>query len=150
MSAQMKPMKQMKTTIQTALGTALLLMAAMTATNGSAAAQVAGADAPAAHPTRLTGQWTESVDRNRPGITFYIEKLTFTADGRFEQINNVICNLDNCPAFKIGVNTGTYRTEGRTIHLYGNLSDLHGAVRSSNSIVLDQHVLHRTAADASE
>ncbi|MFD3472861.1 hypothetical protein ACFWWM_42405 [Streptomyces sp. NPDC058682] len=141
---------QMKTTIQSALGTGLLLLAAMTATSGSAAAQVAGADAPAAHQARLTGQWTESVDKDRPGITLYIQKLTFTADGRFEQINNVICNLDNCPVFKIGVNTGTYRTEGRTIHLDGNLSDLDGAVRSSNTIVLDKHVLHRTAADASE
>ncbi|MFE7097264.1 hypothetical protein [Streptomyces erythrochromogenes] len=140
----------MKTTIQSALGTALLLLAGMTVTSGSAAAQVAGANAPTAHPARVTGQWTEPVDRNRPGITFYIEKLTFTADGRFEQINNVICNLDNCPAFKIGVNTGTYRTEGRAIHLHGNLTDLHGTVRSSNTIVLDQHTLHRTAADTSE
>ncbi|WP_189748201.1 hypothetical protein [Streptomyces nojiriensis] len=141
---------QMKTTIQSALGTALLLLAAMTATSGSAAAQVAGADAPAAHQARLTGQWAESVDKDRPGITLYIQKLTFTADGRFEQINNVICNLDDCPVFKIGVNTGTYRTEGRSIHLDGNLSDLHGTVRSSNTIVLDKHVLHRTAADASD
>ncbi|MFG2342397.1 hypothetical protein [Streptomyces yangpuensis] len=140
----------MKTTIQSALGTALLLLAGMTATSGSAAAQVPGADAPAAHPVRLTGQWTESVDRNRPGITFYIQKLTFTADGRFEQINDVICNLDDCPAFKIGVNTGTYRTEGKSIHLDGNLSDLHGAVRSSNTIVLDEHVLHRTPSGAAE
>ncbi|MET9570118.1 hypothetical protein ACFYNW_07100 [Streptomyces virginiae] len=140
----------MKTTIQSALGTALLLLAAITATSGSAAAQVAGADTPVADQARLTGQWTEAVDRNRPGITFYIQKLTFTADGRFEQINNVICNLDNCPAFKIGVNTGTYRTEGRTIHLDGNLSDLHGAALSSNIIVLDKHLLHRTAADATE
>ncbi|MFE5676766.1 hypothetical protein [Streptomyces erythrochromogenes] len=139
---------QMKTTIQSALGTALLLLAGMTATSGSAAAQVAGADVPTAHQARLIGHWTESVDRNRPGITFYVQKLTFTADGRFEQINNVICNLDDCPAFKIGVNTGTYRTEGRTIHLDGNLSDLRGAVRSSNTIVLDKHVLHRTTADA--
>ncbi|MGW6615277.1 hypothetical protein ACWGA0_17745 [Streptomyces erythrochromogenes] len=138
----------MKTTIQSALGTALLLLAGMTATSGSAAAQVAGADVPTAHQARLIGQWTESVDRNRPGITFYVQKLTFTADGRFEQINNVICNLDDCPAFKIGVNTGTYRTEGRTIHLDGNLSDLRGSVRSSNTIVLDKHVLHRTTADA--
>ncbi|MFJ3518740.1 MULTISPECIES: hypothetical protein [unclassified Streptomyces] len=140
----------MKTTMQSALGTALLLLAAMTATSGSAAAQVAGADAPAAHQTRLTGQWAESVDKDRPGITLYIQKLTFTADGRFEQINNVICNLDDCPVFKIGVNTGTYRMEGRTIYLDGNLSDLHGAVRSSNTIVLDKHVLHRTAADVRE
>ncbi|MFJ3964904.1 hypothetical protein [Streptomyces sp. NPDC090036] len=141
---------QMKTTMQSALGTALLLLAATTATSGSAAAQVAGADAPAGLQARLTGQWAESVDKDRPGITLYIQKLTFTADGRFEQINNVICNLDDCPVFKIGVNTGTYRTEGRTIHLDGNLSDLHGAVRSSSTIVLDTHVLHRTAADASE
>ncbi|MFF4429787.1 hypothetical protein ACFYZ4_11545 [Streptomyces sp. NPDC001513] len=140
----------MKTTMQSALGTALLLLAAMTATSGSAAAQVAGADAPAAHQARLTGQWTESVDKDRPGVTLYIQKLTFTADGRFEQINNVICNLDDCPVFKIGVNTGTYHTEGRTIHLDGNLSDLHGTVRSSNTIVLDKHVLHRTTADAWE
>ncbi|MFJ7779733.1 hypothetical protein [Streptomyces yangpuensis] len=140
----------MKTTIQSAWGTALLLLAAMTATSGSAAAQVPGADAPAADRARLTGQWTESVDKNRPGITLYVQKLTFTADGRFEQINNVICNLDDCPAFKIGVNTGTYRTEGKTIHLYGNLSDLHGAVRSSNTIVLDEHVLHRTTGDTPE
>ncbi|MGZ9929232.1 hypothetical protein ACXNSR_05000 [Streptomyces sp. NC-S4] len=139
---------QMKTTIRSAMGTALLLLAAMTVTSGSAAAQVAGEDAPAAHQARLTGQWTESVDENRPGITLYIEKLTFTADGRFEQINNVICNLDDCPAFKIGVNTGTYRTEGRAIHLDGNLSDLHGAVLSAGTIVLDKHVLHRTATDA--
>ncbi|WP_405426430.1 hypothetical protein [Streptomyces erythrochromogenes] len=138
----------MKTTIQSVLGTALLLLAGMTATSGSAAAQAAVADAPSAHPARLTGQWTEPVDRNRPGITFYIEKLTFTADGRFEQINNVICNLDQCPAFKIGVNTGTYRTEGRTIHLHGNLTDLHGTVRGSNTLVLDKHTLHRTVADA--
>ncbi|MFB6820645.1 hypothetical protein ACFCXA_03520 [Streptomyces virginiae] len=147
----------MKTTTQSVWGTALLLLAAMTATGGSAAAQVtgadaqaAGADAPAAHQARLTGQWSESVDTNRPGITFYIKKLTFTADGHFEQINDVICNLDNCPAFKIGVNTGTYRTEGRTVHLDGNLSDLHGAVRSNNTIVLDKHVLHRTATDSWE
>ncbi|MFI1446191.1 hypothetical protein [Streptomyces virginiae] len=139
----------MKTTIRSAVGTTLLLLAAMTATTGSAAAQVP-ADAPAAGQTRVTGQWTESVDKDRPGITFYIEKLTFTADGRFEQINNVICNLDNCPAFKIGVNTGTYRTAGKTIHLDGNLSDLHGTVRSSNTIVLDHHLLHRGAADASQ
>ncbi|MFJ2753574.1 hypothetical protein [Streptomyces sp. NPDC087297] len=139
----------MKKTIQSALGTAMLVLAAMTATSGPAVAQVPGTDVPAAGQARLTGQWTESVDKNRPGITFYIQKLTFTADGRFEQINNVICNLDNCPAFKIGVNTGTYRTEGRAIHLDGNLSDLHGAVLHSNSIVLDKHVLHRTAADAS-
>lgn len=137
----------MKTTIQSALGTALLLLAAMTATSGSAAAHTTGTDAPAAHRARLAGQWTEYVDKNRPGITFYIQKLTFTTDGRFEQINNVICNLDDCPAFKIGVNTGTYRTEGRAIHLDGNLSDLHGTVRSGNSIVLDAHVLHRTPAD---
>ncbi|MFE6839663.1 hypothetical protein ACFVFI_33165 [Streptomyces sp. NPDC057705] len=136
--------------MQSALGTALLLLAAMTATSGSAAAQVAGADAPAAHQARPTGQWTESVNKDRPGITLYIQKLTFTADGRFEQINNVICNLDDCPVFKIGVNTGTYRTEGKTIHLDGNLSDLHGTIRSSNTIVLDKHVLHRTAADAWE
>ncbi|WP_030722164.1 hypothetical protein [Streptomyces sp. NRRL S-237] len=141
---------QMKTTMQSALGTALLLLAAMTATNGSAAAQVTGADAPAADQARLTGQWAESVDKGRPGITLYIQKLTFTADGRFEQINDVICNLDDCPVFKIGVNTGTYRTEGRTIHLDGNLSDLHGAVRNSNTIVLDKHVLHRAATDAWE
>ncbi|MEV6681558.1 hypothetical protein AB0N09_32505 [Streptomyces erythrochromogenes] len=140
----------MKTTIQSAMGTALLLLAAMTATSGSAAAQVPETDTPTARQARLTGQWTESVDKNRPGITFYVQKLTFTADGRFEQINNVICNLENCPAFKIGVNTGTYRTEGRTIHLDGNLSDLHGVVRSGNTVVLDQHVLHRMAADASE
>ncbi|WP_030829108.1 MULTISPECIES: hypothetical protein [unclassified Streptomyces] len=140
----------MKTTIQSALGSALLLLAAVTATSGSAAAQVAGVGAPAADQARLTGQWTESVDKNRPGITFYIQKLTFTADGRFEQINNVICNLDNCPAFKIGVNTGTYRTEGRAIHLDGNLSDLHGAVLNNNTVVLDKHVIHRTAADASQ
>ncbi|MFF3675850.1 hypothetical protein ACFYYS_17970 [Streptomyces sp. NPDC002120] len=138
----------MKTTMQSALGTALLLLAALTAASGSAAAQVAGVDAPAAHQARLTGQWTESVDKERPGVTLYIQKLTFTADGRFAQINNVICNLDDCPVFKIGVNTGTYRTEGRTIHLDGNLSDLHGTVRSSNTIVLDKHVLHRTTADA--
>ncbi|KJY20280.1 hypothetical protein VR43_16455 [Streptomyces sp. NRRL S-104] len=111
---------------------------------------MAGVGAPAADQARLTGQWTESVDKNRPGITFYIQKLTFTADGRFEQINNVICNLDNCPAFKIGVNTGTYRTEGRAIHLDGNLSDLHGAVLNNNTVVLDKHVIHRTAADASQ
>ncbi|MFD5618705.1 hypothetical protein [Streptomyces yangpuensis] len=140
----------MKTTIQSALGTALLLLAGMTATSGTAAAQVSGTDAPTAHSARLTGQWTESVDRNRPGITFYIQKLTFTADGRFEQISDVICNLDDCPAFKIGVNTGTYRTEGKAIHLDGNLSDLHGVVRGSNTIVLDEHVLHRMPADASE
>ncbi|MFG2976889.1 hypothetical protein ACGFYY_28355 [Streptomyces sp. NPDC048331] len=140
----------MKTTIQSALGTTLLLLVAMTATTGSAAAQAAEAGAPAAERTPVTGRWTESVDRNRPGITFYTEKLTFTADGRFEQISNVICNLDDCPAFKIGVNTGTYRTTGRTIHLDGNLSDLHGTVRSSNTLVLDQHVLHRTAADTVE
>ncbi|MFB6613586.1 hypothetical protein ACFCV9_05120 [Streptomyces sp. NPDC056367] len=140
----------MKTKIQSVLGTALLLLAAVTATSGSATAQVTGAAAPDAHGARLTGQWTESVDRNRPGITHYIQKLTLTADGRFAQINNVICNLDNCPVFKIGVNTGTYRTEGRTIHLDGNLSDLHGAVRNSNTIVLDTHVLHRTAADPSD
>ncbi|OLZ71112.1 hypothetical protein AVW11_06805 [Streptomyces amritsarensis] len=140
----------MKTTIQSALGTALLLLAGMTATSGSAVAQAPGADVPTPHPARLTGQWTEPVDKNRPGITFYIQKLTFTADGRFEQINNVICNLDDCPAFRIGVNTGTYRTEGRSIHLDGNLSDLHGALRSSNTIVLDEHVLHRTTAGASE
>ncbi|MFD6109732.1 hypothetical protein ACFWG0_06410 [Streptomyces yangpuensis] len=138
----------MKTTIRSALGTVLL--AAMTATSGSAAAQEARADAPAADHARLTGQWTEPVDKNRPGITFYIQKLTFTADGRFEQINDVICNQDDCPAFRIGVNTGTYRTEGRTIHLDGNLSDLHGAVRSSNTIVLDKHVLHRTMGEASK
>ncbi|MBZ9600203.1 hypothetical protein NRK68_33615 [Streptomyces yangpuensis] len=138
----------MKTTIRSALGTVLL--AAMTATSGSAAAQEARADAPAADHARLTGQWTEPVDKNRPGITFYIQKLTFTADGRFEQINDVICNQDDCPAFRIGMNTGTYRTEGRTIHLDGNLSDLHGAVRSSNTIVLDKHVLHRTTGEASK
>ncbi|MEU6298688.1 hypothetical protein [Streptomyces erythrochromogenes] len=140
----------MKTTIQSALGTTLLLLAALTATTGSAAAQGAQDGAPATEWNRVTGQWTESVDRDRPGITFYTEKLTFTADGRFEQISNVICNLDDCPAFKIGVNTGTYRTAGRTIHLDGNLSDLSGTVRSSNTIVLDHHVLHRTAPDASE
>ncbi|THA86348.1 hypothetical protein [Streptomyces sp. A0592] len=140
----------MKTTIQSALGTTLLLLAAMTATTGSAAAQGAEAGAPAAERARVAGQWTESVDRNRPGITLYTEKLTFTADGRFEQISNVICNLDNCPAFKIGVNTGTYRMSGRTIHLDGNLSDLHGTVRSSNTLVLDQRVLHRTAADTAQ
>ncbi|WP_330294235.1 hypothetical protein [Streptomyces sp. NBC_00503] len=140
----------MKTKTQLVLGTALLLLAAMTATSGSAAAQAAGAVAPTGHTVRLTGHWTESVDANRPGITHYIEKLTFTADGRFEQINNVICNLDNCPMFKIGLNTGTYRTEGRAIHLDGNLSDLHGAARSSNTIVLDKHVLHRTAAGGSK
>ncbi|MGW9070977.1 hypothetical protein ACWGQT_16240 [Streptomyces yangpuensis] len=138
----------MKTTIRSALGTVLL--AAMTATSGSAAAQEARADAPAADHARLTGQWTEPVDKNRPGITFYIQKLTFTADGRFEQISDVICNQDDCPAFRIGVNTGTYRTEGRTIHLDGNLSDLHGAVRSSNTIVLDKRVLHRTTGEASK
>ncbi|MFE6905620.1 hypothetical protein [Streptomyces erythrochromogenes] len=140
----------MKTTIQSALGTTLLLLAALTATTGSAAAQGDQAGAPAAERNRVTGQWTESVDRDRPGITFYTEKLTFTADGRFEQISNVICNLDDCPAFKIGVNTGTYRTAGRTIHLDGNLSDLSGTIRSNNTIVLDHHVLHRTAPDASE
>ncbi|WP_158717809.1 hypothetical protein [Streptomyces sp. NRRL F-2664] len=142
---------QTKKTSRSALGTALLLMAAMTATSGSAAAQAWGADAPAAaEQARLTGRWTEPVDKNRPGITFYTQQLTFTADGRFEQINDVICNLDDCPAFKIGVNTGTYRTEGRTIHLDGNLADLHGVVRSSNTIVLDRRVLHRTGPDASE
>ncbi|MGT2532580.1 hypothetical protein ACU4GG_40065 [Streptomyces nojiriensis] len=140
----------MKTKTQSVLGTALLLLGAMTATGGSAAAQVTEAAAPDAHEARLTGQWTESVDGNRPGITHYIQKLTLTTDGRFEQINNVICNLDNCPVFKIGINAGTYRTEGRTIHLDGNLSDLHGTVRNSHTIVLDTHVLHRTAADASE
>ncbi|MGW4503805.1 hypothetical protein ACWENO_04105 [Streptomyces sp. NPDC004436] len=139
----------MKTTTKSALGTALLLLAAMTATTGSAAAQGVEPGAPAAERARVTGQWTERVDRDRPGITFYTEKLTFTADGRFEQISNVICNQDNCPAFKIGVNTGTYRTAGRTIHLDGNLSDLHGTVRNGNTIVLDHRVLHRTAADAS-
>ncbi|MEV7579164.1 hypothetical protein ACIRUY_27955 [Streptomyces erythrochromogenes] len=138
----------MKTTIQSALGTTLLLLAAMTATTGSAAAQGAQAGTPAAERTRVAGQWTESVDRDRPGITFYTEKLTFTADGRFEQISNVICNQDDCPAFKIGVNTGTYRTAGRTIHLDGNLSDLDGTVRSNNTLVLDGHVLHRTAPDS--
>ncbi|RSS81852.1 hypothetical protein [Streptomyces sp. WAC06614] len=134
----------MKTKIQPVLGTSLLLLVAMTATGGSAAAaQVTGTAAPAAHQARLTGRWTESVDKDRPGITHYIEKLTFTADGRFEQINNVICNLDDCPMFKIGVNTGTYRTEGKTLHLDGNLSDLHGTVRNKNTIVLDGHVLRR-------
>lgn len=136
----------MKTNTRLLLGTALLFLAAVTATGGSAEAQVRGSAAPAAHEVRLTGHWTEYVDTNRPGITHYIEKLTFTADGRFKQIDNVICNLDNCPAFRIGVNTGTYRTEGRSIHLDGNLSDLSGTVRSSNTIVLGRHVLHRTEA----
>ncbi|MFE5540542.1 hypothetical protein ACFQ78_33055 [Streptomyces sp. NPDC056519] len=143
----------MKTKIQSVLGTALLLCAALAttaATGGSASAQVTGPSSPPAAGVRPVGRWTEAVDRERPGITHYIQELTLTPDGRFRQVDNVICNLDDCPMFKIGVNTGTYRTEGRALHLDGNLSDLHGTVRSRNTLVLDGRVLHRTYESGAE
>ncbi|WP_328304371.1 hypothetical protein OG389_29715 [Streptomyces sp. NBC_00435] len=132
------------TKICSGLGTALLLVASMALTSGSAAAaQPLNESLPTASKMRLTGHWTESIDRNRPGITFYIQELTFTSDGHFEQINDVICNQENCPAFKIGMNKGTYRTDGRTIRLDGSLYDLNGTVLTRNTISLDKHVLHR-------
>ncbi|MFG2987375.1 hypothetical protein ACGFYQ_40170 [Streptomyces sp. NPDC048258] len=96
-----------------------------------------------ARDVRLIGHWSEPVDKNRPGITQYIEKLTFTADGRFEQINNYVCNQKNCPVFKIGLNKGTYRTDGNTIHLDGNLTDLTGTIKANDTITIDGHALHR-------
>ncbi|MCX4545805.1 hypothetical protein [Streptomyces sp. NBC_01565] len=141
----------MTTTTKTRAGltTALLLLTALTsvgpaaASPTSASAERVGETSASARDVRLIGHWSEPVDKYRPGITHYIEKLTFTADGRFEQINNYVCNQKNCPVFKIGLNKGTYRTDGNTIRLDGNLADLTGTVKATDTITIDGHALHR-------
>ncbi|MEV7614115.1 hypothetical protein [Streptomyces sp. NPDC089799] len=52
-----------------------------------------------------------------------MQDLTLTADGTFSRLNNVVCNAQHCPAFKIGVNEGSYRVYGDTIRFDGNLYD---------------------------
>ncbi|MFG2715072.1 hypothetical protein ACGFX2_31595 [Streptomyces goshikiensis] len=131
------------------LTTALLLLTTLTSVGPAAASAASvsaarvGETSASARDVRVVGHWSEPVDKNRPGITHYIEKLTFTADGRFEQINNYVCNQKNCPVFKIGLNKGTYRTHGNTIHLDGNLADLTGTIKATDTITIDGHALHR-------
>ncbi|MFD3555568.1 hypothetical protein ACFWWA_26245 [Streptomyces goshikiensis] len=138
----------MTTTTKTRAGltTALLLLTALTSVGPAAASPSpvrVAESSPSTRDVRLSGSWSEPVDKNRPGITHYIEKLTFTAGGTFEQINNYVCNQKNCPVFKIGLNKGTYRTDGNTIHLDGNLTDLTGTINCADTITIDGHTLHR-------
>ncbi|MEU9303308.1 hypothetical protein [Streptomyces sp. NPDC048269] len=141
----------MTTTTKSRAGliTALLLLTVLTSVGPAAASPASvsaarvGETSASARDVRLIGRWSEPVDENRPGITHYIEKLTFTADGRFEQINKYVCNQKNCPVFKIGLNKGTYRTDGKTIHLDGNLTDLTGTIKATGTITIDGHTLHR-------
>ncbi|WP_405436300.1 hypothetical protein OG373_05485 [Streptomyces avidinii] len=145
----------MTTTTKTRAGltTALLLLTVLTSVGPATASPApvsearGGKASASAHDVRLVGHWSEPVDKNRPGITHYIEKLTFTADGRFEQINNYVCNQKDCPVFKIGINKGTYRTDCNTIRLEGNLTDLTGTIKTTDAITIDGHALHRVDND---
>ncbi|MFF2191330.1 hypothetical protein [Streptomyces sp. NPDC058157] len=140
----------LKITVSRTLFAAALLGLCLTTTAATSA--TARTTAAAAGPTvpavpagfSLEGVWKEPIARDRPGITHYTQALTFH-ETTFEQVPGFQCNQSVCPAVKLGVNQGTYTLDRRqnTINLHGNLSNLTGNVKNTDTIEIDGHTLHR-------
>ncbi|MFC0842439.1 hypothetical protein ACFH04_01625 [Streptomyces noboritoensis] len=148
----------MRTEVGAVLGAAILLLAAAAT---PVAAQPTAAPSPVSHTSRgqanVVGRWTETLRRDKPGITFYVQDLTFTADGHFTRFDNAWCNQKVCPMFKLAVVKGTYHTHGHTVRLTtsgaqpraytGHVSEFGDRMAFKDGSDGTVHVLHRVPDD---